>query len=169
MFYINYTKPETTKNELGEDSTNDISIVIHVRSKKEYEKLLEQIEAEQEELKINLISHGPVEAIDSIPKPEPFICTVCKMKEEAKAQFPSQEVKQPEDVKHVKEFQKVAKPKKEKVPKEKVPKEKVVKDKVVKEEVKKNTVKEEKAKVEKPDKPLKKEKAVKPILKKALN
>ena len=135
MFFIKYIKTETVKNEEGQDVEQLKDDIVHIRTEKAYEQILEQIKDDE---KIEIIDHGIVVVIDPIPKVDPYVCTVCKQKQqvidEAKeAGFEMQVVEEPKDVPYKKEFlkndgiskrmgrPKTDKPKVEKAPK--VPKE----------------------------------------------
>lgn len=135
MFFIKYIKTETVKNEEGQDVEQLKDDIVHIRTEKAYEQILEQIKDDE---KFEIVEHGVVVVIDPVPKVDPYVCTVCKQKQqvidEAKeAGFEMQVVEEPKDVPYKKEFlkndgiskrmgrPKTDKPKVEKAPK--VPKE----------------------------------------------
>ena len=135
MFYIKYIKTETVKNEAGEDVQQSKDDIAHIRTEKVYEQILDQLSNDE---KFEIVEHGVVVVIDPVPKVDPYVCTVCKQKQqvidEAKeAGFEMQVVEEPKDVPYKKEFlkndgiskrmgrPKTDKPKVEKAPK--VPKE----------------------------------------------
>ena len=135
MFFIKYIKTETVKNEEGQDVEQLKDDIVHIRTEKAYEQILDQLSNDE---KFEIVEHGVVVVIDPVPKVDPYVCTVCKQKQqvidEAKeAGFEMQVVEEPKDVPYKKEFlkndgiskrmgrPKTDKPKVEKAPK--VPKE----------------------------------------------
>jgi hypothetical protein len=102
MFFIHYSIVVETKNEEGETVSEVQNKVIHIRTKETYENLLNQIEDNEDNEKIELLDHGTITAIDPIPKPDPFVCTKCKMREEVNKEFPFVEVQEPAEIKHEK-------------------------------------------------------------------